>query len=69
MKPLQITWREIPQSDAIEADIRSRAAKLHQFCHQMLSCNVMLPLRLRGITAAIATASIWTFKCLGKTSL
>jgi len=46
--PLQITWRDIPQSDAIEADIRSRAEKLDQFCDQILGCKVAVGAPKRG---------------------
>jgi len=38
--PLQITWRDVPQSDAIEATIRARADKLDQFYERFLSCKV-----------------------------
>ena len=30
-QPLQITFRDIPRSEALEADIREKAAKLDQF--------------------------------------
>lgn len=41
-QPLQITFRDIPHSDAIEADIHKKAAKLDQFYDQIMSCRVML---------------------------
>ena len=40
--PLQITFRNLGQSDAIEADIRERAAKLEQFYNQIISCRVVV---------------------------
>ena len=38
--PLQITWRDVPKSDALEADIRSKAEKLDQFSEHIMSCRV-----------------------------
>lgn len=38
--PLQITMRQMEHSDALEADIRERAAKLEQFYPRMTSCRV-----------------------------
>lgn len=38
--PLQITMHGIGHSDAVEADIRARAAKLEQFHPRILSCRV-----------------------------
>ena len=38
--PLEITFRGIPHSDAVEARIREKAAKLEQFCHNIVSCKV-----------------------------
>ena len=40
--PLQITWRGIQPSAALEADIRRKAAKLEQFSHHILRCKVMV---------------------------
>jgi ribosomal subunit interface protein len=40
--PLQITFRDIDQSDAIEARIRERVAKLEDFCHRITSCRVVV---------------------------
>lgn len=40
--PLQITWREIDQSDAVEAVIREKVAKLEHFCDEILSCRVVV---------------------------
>lgn len=38
--PLQITMHGIDHSDALEADIRERAAKLDQFHPHLMSCRV-----------------------------
>lgn len=38
--PLEITFRGIPHSDAVEARIREKAAKLEQHCHNITSCRV-----------------------------
>ncbi len=38
--PLQITFRDIPHSDFIEADVRQKAAKLDQFYDKIMSCHV-----------------------------
>ncbi|MCK6430413.1 MAG: HPF/RaiA family ribosome-associated protein, partial [Burkholderiaceae bacterium] len=38
--PPQITMRQMEHSDALEADIRERAAKLEQFYPRMTSCRV-----------------------------
>jgi ribosomal subunit interface protein len=40
--PLQITFRGIGQSDAIEAVIREKAAKLNQFHPRIMSCAVVV---------------------------
>ena len=39
-RPLQIILRDIPPSDAIEADIKDRVEKLEQFYSQMIGCKV-----------------------------
>lgn len=38
--PLQITWRGISQSDAIETAIREKADKLEQFYDKIMACRV-----------------------------
>jgi ribosomal subunit interface protein len=38
--PLQITLRDIPHSDAIEAAIREKAEKLDRFYQHVMSCRV-----------------------------
>lgn len=41
-QPLQITFRDIPASAAIEAVIREKAAKLDQFYNHIMSCRVIV---------------------------
>ena len=36
----QITWRDVDQSDAIEADIREKIHKLEQFFDKIVGCKV-----------------------------
>jgi ribosomal subunit interface protein len=38
--PLQITFRGIPHSDAVEAKIREKAGKLDKFYSHIMSCRV-----------------------------
>jgi len=38
--PLQVTFRNLTHSDAIEAEVRKRATKLEQFCDHITSCRV-----------------------------
>ncbi len=40
--PLQVSFRHMDHSDAVEADIREKAAKLEQFHHQLISCRVVV---------------------------
>ena len=40
--PLQVTFRNMETSAAVEADIREKAAKLDQFCDQIMSCRVIV---------------------------
>jgi ribosomal subunit interface protein len=40
--PLQITFRDIEHSDAIEAHIRDKAAKLETFFDSIMSCRVVV---------------------------
>jgi ribosomal subunit interface protein len=37
---LQVTFRDMPRSEAIEAEIRRRAEKLEDFCDRIISCRV-----------------------------
>lgn len=38
--PLQITFKDIPQSDAVEARIREKVEKLERFVAQIMHCRV-----------------------------
>jgi cold shock CspA family protein len=40
--PLQITFRNMPPSDAIERKIRQKAAKLESFYNRIMSCRVVV---------------------------
>ena len=40
--PLQITFRDIPPSEAIEAKIRQQIEKLNRFYDRIISCRVMI---------------------------
>jgi len=40
--PLQITWRDIPVSEAVEADIKEKAQKLAHFYDHIISCHVVV---------------------------
>ncbi len=40
--PLQITIRDFPHSDALEADIRDKAQKLDEFFQHIMSCRVVV---------------------------
>lgn len=40
--PLQITFRHLERSEALEADIREKAEKLDQYCDQIMSCRVVV---------------------------
>jgi ribosome-associated translation inhibitor RaiA len=40
--PLQVTLRNVPHSDALDAEIRRRAAKLETFHPRLSSCRVTL---------------------------
>lgn len=42
--PLQITFRNMEHSDAVEAKIRERAAKLEKFSDHITSCRVTIEL-------------------------
>ncbi|NOQ89565.1 MAG: 30S ribosomal protein S30 [Gammaproteobacteria bacterium] len=41
-QPLQINFRNISQSDAVEARVRERADKLNKFYDQIMTCSVMI---------------------------
>lgn len=38
--PFQVTFRDMPRSEAVEAEIRRRAEKLDEFCDRIMSCRV-----------------------------
>jgi len=38
--PLQIAFRDVPRSEAVEADIREHAARLETLCDHIMSCRV-----------------------------
>lgn len=40
--PLQLTFRNMEPSEAMEANIREKAAKLDQFCHEIMRCRVVV---------------------------
>lgn len=40
--PLQITFRDMEYSTAVEADIREKAGKLEQFYDHIMSCQVVV---------------------------
>ena len=40
--PTQVTFRGLPHSDALEADIRERAGRLEQFCAGIVRCRVLV---------------------------
>lgn len=42
--PLQITFRDIPHSDAMETHIREKAAKLESFFSPIMACHVTVEL-------------------------
>lgn len=42
MLPVQITFKDIPVSSALETHIRKKAEKLSQFCHRINSCRVVI---------------------------
>ena len=42
--PLQITFRHMERTDALEAKIREKAQKLEQFAEHITSCRVTIDL-------------------------
>lgn len=40
--PLQLTIRDVPHSDAVEAHVREKAAKLEEFSGHIMSCRVVV---------------------------
>ena len=45
--PLQITFRHLPHSDALEARIRERADELNEFFAHIISCRVVVEQQAR----------------------
>lgn len=43
-KPLQITFLDVPPSDALDAHIRDKVAKLEQFYPRIIGCQVYVEL-------------------------
>jgi len=41
-QPLEITFRDMPHSDAVEAKIREKAAKLDEFYEHIMACHVVI---------------------------
>ena len=46
--PLQITFRNMPVSDAVDAKIRERAAALEKFFPDIVACKVVVESTARG---------------------
>lgn len=42
--PLQITFRDLPHSDAVKSHLEERVAKLQQYCQNIVSCHVVVEL-------------------------
>ena len=40
--PLQVTFRDIPHSDALETHVRDKAQKLEQIFDDIISCRVVI---------------------------
>lgn len=40
--PVEITFRNMPISEALEVNIREKVEKLEQFCNQVMSCRVVI---------------------------
>ena len=45
-RPVQITFKDIPHSDAVETHIREKAAKLETFYPHIIGCHVTVELPL-----------------------
>lgn len=41
-KPLQITWRHMEPSAALEAQIRAEGDRLEKFCSEIIACHVVV---------------------------
>lgn len=42
MQPVQITIRDLPNSQALENLLRKKAEKLNQYCHRINSCRIVI---------------------------
>ncbi|PIZ04779.1 MAG: ribosomal subunit interface protein [Gammaproteobacteria bacterium CG_4_10_14_0_8_um_filter_38_16] len=42
--PVQITFRDLPHSDAVKSHLEERVDKLQQFCHNIISCHIVVEL-------------------------
>lgn len=40
--PLKITFRDVPKTEAIEALVREKAAKLERVCDAIISCQIAI---------------------------
>lgn len=40
--PVQITFRDLPHSQAVETHLQEKVEKLQQFCHNIVACHVVL---------------------------
>jgi cold shock CspA family protein len=47
MLPLQITFRNMPRSEAVEREIRERAGRLDRFTNRIMGCRVVVETRHR----------------------
>jgi cold shock CspA family protein len=45
--PLQITFRNLPRSEAVERAVRERAERLDRFCQRIMACRVVVETRHR----------------------
>jgi ribosome-associated translation inhibitor RaiA len=41
-RPVEITFRDVPHSDALESDIRDKASKLETFYPHMTGCHIVV---------------------------
>lgn len=41
-QPLEVTFRDMPRSEAVEAKIREKAAKLDKFYEHIMACHVVI---------------------------
>jgi ribosome-associated translation inhibitor RaiA len=49
-QPLQVTFHNLPRSDALEGEIRERVARLEQLHERMIGCRVVVGCPHRGPT-------------------